>query len=140
MLYSCEDNLWVPLLGVWGAISYAHLLVCRQYLSTQFIPATHGLTSLEFDYGIVGYVSRIMELAKVWKEPHRADPDKSFDCVTHGYITWKANRVKNAVRSLVNDLVSPTDPSPMMIPSKIELLKQEYKEDKRIMEREFERL
>ena len=34
MLYGCGDNLWVPLLGVWGAISYAPLLVRRQYLST----------------------------------------------------------------------------------------------------------
>ena len=140
MFYSCGDNLWVPLLGVWGAISYASLLVRRQYLSTQFILATHGLTSLEFDYGTLGYVSRIVELAKIWKEPHWADPGKSSDRVIHGYIIWRANRVKDAVHSLVNDSVSPTDPSPMMIPSKIELLKQEYKEDKRRMERQFEGL
>ena len=53
---------------------------------------------------------------------------------------WRANRVKDAVHSLVNDSVSPADPSPVMIPSKIELLKQKYKEDKKRMEREFERL
>ena len=40
----------------------------------------------------------------------------------------------------VNDSASPADPSLVMIPSKIELLKQEYKEDKRRMEKEFERL
>ena len=140
MLYGCGDNLWIPLLRVWGAISYAPLLVRRQYLSTQFIPATHGLNLLEFDYGTAGYVGRIVELAKVWKEPHRADLDKSSDCVTHGYITWRANSVKDAVHSPVNDSVSPVDPSPVMIPSKIKLLKHEYKEDKRRMEREFERL
>ena len=132
--------MWVSLLGVWGAISYAPLLVCRQYLSTQFIPATHGLNLLEFDYGTTGYMGRIVELAKVWKEPHRADPGKSSDLVTHGYIIWRANRVKDAVHSPINDLVSPVDPSPVMIPSEIELLKHEYKEDKRKMEREFERL
>ena len=70
MLYGCGDNLWVPFLGVWGAISYAPLLVHRQYLSTQFIPATHELNLLEFDYGTAGYVGQIVELAKVWKEPH----------------------------------------------------------------------
>ena len=86
MLYDCGDNLWVPLLVVWGVISYAALLVRRQYLSTQFILATHGLNLLEFDYGTPGYVGRIVELAKIWKEPHRADPGKSSDCVTHGYI------------------------------------------------------
>ena len=64
-LYGCEDDLWVSLLGVWGTINYAPLLVRRQYLSTQFIPATHGLDLLEFDYGTAGYMGRIVELAKV---------------------------------------------------------------------------
>ena len=85
-------------------------------------------------------MGRIVELAKVWKEPHPADPSKNFDRVTHGYITWRANWVKDAIRSPVNDSVSPANPLPVMIPSKIELLKQEYKEDKRRMEREFEQL
>ena len=94
---------------------------------------------LEFDYGIAGYVGRIVELAKVWKEPHWADPGKSFDRVTHGYIMWRENRVKDVVHSSVNDSVSPANPSLVMIPLKIKLLKQEYKEDKRRIEREFER-
>ena len=81
-----------------------------------------------------------MELGKIWKEPHRADPSKSSDRVTHGYMIWRANRVKDAVHLLVDDLVSPADLSPVMIPSEIELLKQEYREDKRRMEREFEHL
>ena len=103
MVYGYRDNLWVPLLGVWGAISYASLLVHRQYLSTQFILATHGLTSLEFDYGTSGYVGRIVKLAKIWKEPHQADPDKSSNRVTHRYIAWRANRIKDAVYLLVNN-------------------------------------
>ena len=68
-------------------------------------------------------MGRIVELTKVWKEPYRTDAGKSSDRVTHGYITWKANRVKDAVHSQVNDLVNPADPSPVMIPSEIELLK-----------------
>ena len=112
-----------PTIGSMGAISYAPLLVRRQYLFTQFIPATHGLASLEFDYGTLGYVGRIVELAKIWKEPHRADPCKSSDRVTYGYMTWRANRIKDAVYLLVNNSMSPADPSPVMIPSKIELLK-----------------
>ena len=41
---------------------------------------------------------------------------------------------------LVDDSVCSADPLPVMIPSEIELLKQEYREDKRRMEREFEHL
>ncbi|MBA0754971.1 hypothetical protein Gogos_020596 [Gossypium gossypioides] len=43
ILYRCGDFDWVPLLGIWGAIGYAPLLVLRQYRSRQFIPATQGL-------------------------------------------------------------------------------------------------
>ncbi|MBA0879607.1 hypothetical protein Goshw_029856, partial [Gossypium schwendimanii] len=31
ILYRCENFDWVPLLGIWGAIGYAHLLILRQY-------------------------------------------------------------------------------------------------------------
>ncbi|MBA0654264.1 hypothetical protein Goklo_021301 [Gossypium klotzschianum] len=43
ILYRCGDFDWVPLLGIWGAIGYAPLLVLRQYKSRQFILATQGL-------------------------------------------------------------------------------------------------
>ena len=31
VLYGFGDKMWVPLLGLWGVVSYAPLLVCRQY-------------------------------------------------------------------------------------------------------------
>ncbi|MBA0785763.1 hypothetical protein Gotri_006829 [Gossypium trilobum] len=40
ILYRCGNFDWVPLLGIWGAIGYAPLLVLRQYGSRQFVPAT----------------------------------------------------------------------------------------------------
>ncbi|MBA0668292.1 hypothetical protein Goklo_001223 [Gossypium klotzschianum] len=40
ILYRCGDFDWVPLLGIWGVVGYAPLLVLRQYRSRQFIPAT----------------------------------------------------------------------------------------------------
>ena len=48
------------------------LLIQRQYGSKQFIPATHELNLLEFDYGDKG-CGRIVELANAWKEPHRSE-------------------------------------------------------------------
>ncbi|MBA0635727.1 hypothetical protein Godav_024429, partial [Gossypium davidsonii] len=42
-LYRCGNFDWDPLLGIWGAIGYAPLMVLRQYRSRQFIPATQGL-------------------------------------------------------------------------------------------------
>lgn len=43
ILYRCGSFDWVPLLGIWVAISYAPLLVLRQHGLRQFIPATYGL-------------------------------------------------------------------------------------------------
>ncbi|KAK5840349.1 hypothetical protein PVK06_009244 [Gossypium arboreum] len=43
ILYRCGDFDWIPLLGIWGALGYAPLLVLRQYRSRQFIPVTQGL-------------------------------------------------------------------------------------------------
>ncbi|MBA0881099.1 hypothetical protein Goshw_011797 [Gossypium schwendimanii] len=48
ILYRCESFDWVPLLGIWGAVGYAPLLVLRQYSSRQFVPAAHGLAQCEF--------------------------------------------------------------------------------------------
>ncbi|MBA0877355.1 hypothetical protein Goshw_012180, partial [Gossypium schwendimanii] len=50
ILYRCGDFDWVPLLGIWGAVGYAPLLVLKQYRSRQFVPVTQGLAKCEFSY------------------------------------------------------------------------------------------
>ena len=57
MLFGCGNKMWVPLLGLWGVVSYAPILVCRQYAAKQFIPATHRLNQLEFAYGDPEYTA-----------------------------------------------------------------------------------
>ncbi|MBA0681904.1 hypothetical protein Goari_023674, partial [Gossypium aridum] len=59
ILYQCGDFDWVPLLGIWGAVGYALLLVSRQYRSRQFIPATQGLAQCEFSYKGDNYKKKI---------------------------------------------------------------------------------
>ncbi|KAG8502912.1 hypothetical protein CXB51_000768 [Gossypium anomalum] len=43
ILYHCGSFDWVPLPEIWRVVSYAPLLVLRQYKAEQFIPATQGL-------------------------------------------------------------------------------------------------
>ncbi|MBA0636674.1 hypothetical protein Godav_029225, partial [Gossypium davidsonii] len=43
ILYRCGNFDWVPLLGIWGVVGYAPLLVLRQYRSRQFVLVTQGL-------------------------------------------------------------------------------------------------
>ncbi|MFQ6636446.1 hypothetical protein Gotur_012766 [Gossypium turneri] len=50
ILYRCGNFDWVPLLGIWGAVGYAPLLVLRQFRSRKFVPATQGLAQCEFSY------------------------------------------------------------------------------------------
>ena len=63
VLYGWRDKMWVLLLGLCGVVNYAPLLVCRQYVSEQFIPATHGLNQLEFIYGDPGYMAQLAKLS-----------------------------------------------------------------------------
>ena len=69
VLYGYGDKMWVSLLGLWGVVSYAPLLVCRQYASEQFISATHGLNQLEFAYGDPEYAAQLTKLSTLWSEP-----------------------------------------------------------------------
>ena len=65
-LYCCGDKLWVPLLGLWGAISYAPLMVARQFAGNQFIPAIGELEQFEFSYEILE-AKEIDQIVKSWK-------------------------------------------------------------------------
>ncbi|KAA3468973.1 spindle pole body component 110-like protein [Gossypium australe] len=51
ILYRCGDFDWVPLLGIWGAVGYAPLLVLRQYRSRVndniFLPSQEGTRPME---------------------------------------------------------------------------------------------
>ncbi|MBA0881469.1 hypothetical protein Goshw_010940 [Gossypium schwendimanii] len=64
-----EDD--VPLLGIWGAVEYAPLLVLRQYNSRQFVPATYGLAQCEFSYRGDNYKKKVKEISQAWNQIHR---------------------------------------------------------------------
>ncbi|EOY22366.1 Uncharacterized protein TCM_014557 [Theobroma cacao] len=68
ILYKCKNEPWVPLMGPWGAISYASIMVRRQFGLEQFVPMTHRLNTLEFAYGESGFLKRIEEIARAWKK------------------------------------------------------------------------
>ncbi|KAK5825502.1 hypothetical protein PVK06_020342 [Gossypium arboreum] len=50
VLYRYGSFDWVPLLGIFGVVGYALLLILRQYRARQFIPATWGLAQSDFSY------------------------------------------------------------------------------------------
>ncbi|XP_052883012.1 uncharacterized protein LOC128291767 [Gossypium arboreum] len=71
ILYRCGSYDWVPLLGIWGAIGYAPLLVLRQYRSRQFIPMTQGLAQSGFSYGEKDSKKKNREIYNAWNQTCR---------------------------------------------------------------------
>ncbi|MFQ6665832.1 hypothetical protein Gotur_032420 [Gossypium turneri] len=88
ILYQCGDFDWVPLLGIWGAIGYAPLLVLRQYRSRQFLPVTQGLTECEFSYRGDGYKKKIREMASAWNQTRRMKGLAIGPMTTSEYSEW----------------------------------------------------
>ena len=115
----------VPLLGLWRVVSYALILVCRQYAVEQFISATHGLNQLEFAYGDPGYATQLAKLSKLWTGPQRAEiAQHSYDLAS-GYLEWKAIKVKDVMLPARDDFVQSTNPLLERIPTEIEILRRE---------------
>ncbi|KAG8502458.1 hypothetical protein CXB51_000408 [Gossypium anomalum] len=58
-LLNVGNQDWVPLLGLWGGVVYAPLMIQRQFSSRQFIPVTGGLAQSEFAFAGEGYMRRV---------------------------------------------------------------------------------
>ena len=92
LLYRCGDKPWVQLSGLWGAVSYAPLMVVRQLGGRQFIPVTAGLTQLEFSYDDPMASKEIDWIVKSWKQTFRVNTSLVGNKVTMEYAVWKARR------------------------------------------------
>ena len=116
--------MWVFLLGLWGVVSYAPLLVCRQYALKQFISATHGLNQLEFAYGDPRYTAQLAKLSTLWSEPQRADLTQHGHNITPSYLEWNSNRAKDVS-------VQPACSLPKRMPIEFEILRRELEIERR---------
>ena len=128
VLFGCGDKMWVPLMGIWGITSYAPLMVRKQNASGQFIPVTKGLSQFECSYGDPGYLKRITEVAKDWKETHRILSGQYTNIATSGYLEWKLRQVGGSPTPPINESIQPADPQPKEVLS--EGLIPEEKQDR----------
>ncbi|KAK8649242.1 hypothetical protein V6N13_129975 [Hibiscus sabdariffa] len=87
-LYRCYEYNWLMLLGLWGGIGCAPLLVSRQFGSRQFIPFTHGLSDSEFVFE-GEFKKKIKKIYLSWKHCYRVKTAGSEDnMVTPDYVVW----------------------------------------------------
>ena len=102
--YQSKMEPWLPLIGIWGVISYLPLLVRRQYGSEQFIPLTQGLNCVEFLYEGLNEIKIAKAFAKVWKQKKEVKEGEESESATAGYMEWHQRRIK--------DVVLPPEPNP----------------------------
>ncbi|EOY03000.1 Uncharacterized protein TCM_017392 [Theobroma cacao] len=138
VMYKCGDKPWVPLMRPWGAISYAPIMVRRQFGSEQFVPMTHQLDQLEFTYGEPETLKRIEEIVQDWKKTCRVDQGRVTDEVTTGYHTWHDQRVKNVIHPPKNPSKHPVNPEPQDVLLESELTRKRLEKEMMNMKRRHE--
>ncbi|MBA0636675.1 hypothetical protein Godav_029225, partial [Gossypium davidsonii] len=100
ILYRCGNFDWVPLLGIWGVVGYAPLLVLRQYRSRQFVLVTQGLAQCEFLYKGDGCKKKIREMSNAWNQTRRMKRLKVGSIPTLEYIEWWGRRINDNILGL----------------------------------------
>ncbi|KAG8482704.1 hypothetical protein CXB51_023966 [Gossypium anomalum] len=138
LLYKCGGQDWVPLLGLWGGVGYAPLLVQRQFSSRQFIPATGGLAQFEFAFVGEGYMKRVRDIAKSWKVIHFMELALNADTLTQDYDIWRKQRVSSQQISSTN--YTAQNPFLEEMPSELEIARQEFEREKAKMSRDLSTL
>ncbi|KAG8485281.1 hypothetical protein CXB51_021842 [Gossypium anomalum] len=138
LLYKVGNQDWVPLLGLWGGVGYALLMVQRQFSSRQFIPVTGGLAQSEFAFAGEGYMRRVRDTTKSWKKIHLIELALYADTLTQDYDIWRKERVNSQQISSTNYTVR--NPFSEGVPSELEMARQEFEREKAKMSRNLSAL
>ncbi|MBA0881968.1 hypothetical protein Goshw_030358 [Gossypium schwendimanii] len=123
ILYRCGDFNWVPLLGIWGAIGFAPLLVLRQYRSRQFIPITHRLVESEFSYKGDCYKKKIQEMSNLWNQTRRMKRLAVGPMTTPEYNKLWVRRINDNILELSHGNSQSIKEHLRVVPSELEIIK-----------------
>ncbi|MFQ6665833.1 hypothetical protein Gotur_032420 [Gossypium turneri] len=108
ILYQCGDFDWVPLLGIWGAIGYAPLLVLRGD----------------------GYKKKIREMASAWNQTRRMKGLAIGPMTTSEYSEWWVKRINDNVPGLSQENSQSIEEHLRVVPSELEIIKQDFERKK----------
>ncbi|MBA0785310.1 hypothetical protein Gotri_025967, partial [Gossypium trilobum] len=140
ILYRCGNFDWVPLMGIWGAVGYAPLLVLRQYRSRQFIPATYGIVVCEFSYKDDGYRKKIQDISSAWKQTHRMKRLVVGPMTSPEYHGWWARRISDNTPKLNQEDSQSIEEHLRVIPSDLEIIKQDFERRNTNLEKKIEQM
>ncbi|XP_016706881.1 uncharacterized protein [Gossypium hirsutum] len=138
ILYRCGNFDWVPLLGIWGAVGYAPLMVLKQYGSRQFVPVTQGLAQCEFSYKDDGYKKKIREMTNGWRQTHRMKRFTVGVMMTPEYHGWRSKRVNDNIPRPREDCVRSIEEHLQVVPSELEIIRQDFEKRSLELEKKIE--
>ncbi|KAK8363627.1 hypothetical protein V6Z12_A03G175100 [Gossypium hirsutum] len=87
-------------------------MVQRQFASRKFIPTTEGLAQSEYAFTGEGYMKKVRDTAKAWKEVHLMELALYADTITQDYDIWRKQRVNKEM------------------PSELEVIRHEFEREK----------
>ncbi|KAL1073715.1 hypothetical protein V6Z11_D11G242200 [Gossypium hirsutum] len=140
ILYRYGDFDWVPLLGIWGAVGYAPLLVLRQYRSSQFIPATHGLAECEFSYKGDGYKRKIRVMSIAQNQTRRMKRLVVGPMTTPKYNEWWVRRINDNTPKPSQKYSLSIEEHLRVVPSELEIIRQDFERRNSELEKKIEQM
>ncbi|KAL1179602.1 hypothetical protein V6Z11_A03G170600 [Gossypium hirsutum] len=140
ILYQCGSFNWVPLLGIWGAIGYAPLLVLRQHGLRQLILVTQGLAQSEFVYRGADYKRKVSEVSSAWNKTYRLKGVAINPATTPEYVEWRSRRINDNVPMTKMEEVRPMAEYLQVIPSEFDIMKQEFKRKNLELEKKIKKI
>ncbi|MFQ6652438.1 hypothetical protein Gotur_024306 [Gossypium turneri] len=115
ILYRCGNFDWVPLLGIWGAVGYAPLMVLRQY-------------------------RKIREITNAWDQTRQMKRLAVGPMTTPEYNEWWVRRINdNIPRPSQGDSQS-IEEHLRVVPSELEIIKQDFEKKNAELEKRIEQL
>ncbi|KAH1108411.1 hypothetical protein J1N35_012179 [Gossypium stocksii] len=102
VLYRCSDFDWVPLLGIWGAVGYAPLLVLRQYQL------------------------RAREISNAWNQTYKLKGLATNSLTTPDYDQWRGQRINDNIPITNQENALPLEEHLRVIPSELEIIKRDF--------------
>ncbi|KAL1091926.1 hypothetical protein V6Z11_D07G190100 [Gossypium hirsutum] len=113
ILYRCGSFDWVPLLGVWGAVGYAPLLVLRK---------------------------KIKEMSSAWKQTRRMKRLAMGPMTTPEYHEWWARRINNNTPKLNQEDNQSIEEHLRVIPSELEIIRQDFERRNADLEKKIKQM
>ncbi|MBA0784677.1 hypothetical protein Gotri_006963, partial [Gossypium trilobum] len=121
ILYRCGNFDWVPLLGIWGAVGYAPLLVLRQYRDD-------------------GFRKKIQEMSSAWKQTRRMKRLAVGPTTTREYNEWWVRRINDNIPKISQENNQSIEEYLRIVPLDLEIIRQDFEGINAELEKKIEQM